>query len=349
MAAMRSLSSWIYDGQLRLRWVSPIIFALSLSLGSFGPNICTANIANIGSKLVGLHFTQWRISHEADKTNMWYGRKAIHNGWAFDLDPFDILSIDFDKIICTSYGSGKLMKSRSCAIILVSLIIPVGVRGQGKTTASLTETLDFIKGQLERVLLASRYRVQGLDSEGHNLLRFGFEEYRSFADSNVSYSGCELTFTETDITHWNNVNADGWGRDWRGSSTTVWGIKLPLGKMSVTGIKVTEWDPHEQHRAEVKLQTAGNPVTMTTQSEGQKFAMLFLPMISGQKMEWTKSVDGKTESHLASAEQAYLADVELAGRLAKAFAHAITLCGAKDDPFWLPKASELGQTAGTYF
>ena len=223
---------------------------------------------------------------------------------------------------------------------LTLLYIPSGVRAQGTSAPSLADTLKFIEDKIAGYR-TSEYLVQGtgeyvtFDGTSHpNVLLFGVREAVSHQYIQASFKGgCDMSLHIVIYRKWNNVDKSGWGKDWKGRSKTEWEMQLPLKKMSSAGIKVIEYDLHAETRAAVKQATTGSQLNVTTLNEGQKFVDLVLPMAAGEKLEMTKTVDGKEETLVSDAENLLVENAELANRLAKAFGHAMTLCGAKDDPF----------------
>jgi hypothetical protein len=115
----------------------------------------------------------------------------------------------------------------------------------------------------------------------------------------------------------------------------------------VSQLKIREFDPFEEDVAKLKQQVEFRGGHAAVISPSGKYAELTLSMTSGAHVHVTKtsitrvkrSTDTewqttKSEDDSSSDSKTLsIANLELAHRLANAFAHAATIQGAKDDPF----------------
>ena len=216
------------------------------------------------------------------------------------------------------------------SLILALLIVASGLAIAQDSKPTLDVTLAFIKTNIQELKLFSNFVAIVRGSAG-------VEESFQVFGADIVWSGCQITLSRNTMLATSTYkNGDAAPKDISTTpGATKWVISIPLDKLSVAGIKVEEFDPHQTTRKQIDDAARVAEVPLLISEEGKRFALVILPALSGEKPIRRMAITQKGETSVSMQQKEYLpvTTVDLGNRLAKAFSHAAGLCGAKSDPF----------------
>ncbi len=214
---------------------------------------------------------------------------------------------------------------RHPASLAVLLFVAAPVVAQQAVQPTLPETIDWLRGKLRQSM---SYRDEAGGSDGLTTWTFSSEvltakdsdgkdlcAIRPQGDSRPeSKCWCSMILSTEDSM---NSTLQGKRVLWERSKDI---FVIPLGSLSPTGISVTELlpDPGEQRKGRVFILKA------TTYGSRQEISH------KSSLIVYDKDLSSEAKVSLFAVR---FPDREIAERVAKALAHASTLCGAKAEPF----------------
>ena len=200
--------------------------------------------------------------------------------------------------------------------LLFTLVTPLGCFGQ--TSPTLQETLEFIKGKIEGSS-ASGNAVEKDD-------QFSFLVVNNYSSSYSGFqvNGCQVAWRQSSH-HVRTIIRN--RTEAKSTKEETREITVQLGKLDVTRIEANKIDVCE-------VLSIG--CSMGEKQAADSFVHLLFPGNSGQTpVQINEITTTGSDASMGTKKSIVLAvqTSDLADRLAKAFANAGKLCGAKPDPF----------------